>query len=132
MLLSLFLVAFVLVILLFSLSIFSLPCTSAFGCMDTTRNPLHLNHGKKLATLPTPSSAQARGDPLGGLDLTPAGYAEMTRKLMEVTKTPGRVVLVLEVRELTCSSHEKLVCHAPTPSNMFNGVIARADLPTYQ
>lgn len=36
----------------------------------------------------------AEGDPLGGCRLTPFGYSEMTRKLMDISK--GRVVLVLE------------------------------------
>jgi len=37
----------------------------------------------------------ARGDPLGGCDLTPQGYAHLTKQVMEVSPE-GKVVLVLE------------------------------------
>ena len=37
----------------------------------------------------------ARGDPLGGCDVTPRGYGHLTKQLMEVTPE-GKVVLVLE------------------------------------
>jgi len=37
----------------------------------------------------------ARGDPLGGCDVTPQGYGHLTKQLMEVTPE-GKVVLVLE------------------------------------
>jgi acetoin utilization deacetylase AcuC-like enzyme len=37
----------------------------------------------------------ARGDPLGGCDITPEGYAHLTKQLMEVTPD-GKVLLVLE------------------------------------
>jgi len=37
----------------------------------------------------------ARGDPLGGCNLTPSGYFDMTRRLMALSPN-GRVVLALE------------------------------------
>jgi histone deacetylase 6 len=38
----------------------------------------------------------AAGDPLGGCEVTPAGYAHMTHMLMPLAE--GKLVLVLEVR----------------------------------
>ena len=49
----------------------------------------------------------ARGDPLGGCDVTPAGYAHMTAMLQ--TLASGRVVVALEVCNRIHIDCEKLV-----------------------
>ncbi len=45
----------------------------------------------------------ARGDPLGGCNLTPAGYFDMTRRLQRLSPG-GRLVLALEVSLLLAAT----------------------------
>merc|ERR1719428_1928118 len=58
----------------------------------------------------------AKGDPLGGYKITPAGYAHMTRRLQALPSSNGRVVAVLEggYNLESISASASAVCNALT------------------
>lgn len=57
-------------------------------------NPLSLQFNPGLVLVSAGFDA-ARGDPLGGYNVTPEGYAHLTHLLMSLAG--GRVLLILEV-----------------------------------